>query len=65
MSDLNACAINIIVDSSDPENAIFVEIENDNGESIDIGEELTTSEGFRKIRITGEDVLRHKSHEAR
>ena len=52
MSVVEEMAINIIIDDADPKNSIFVEIENDQGESIGIGEELRTDEGFRKLRIT-------------
>ena len=44
-------AINIIIDDSDVQNQVFVEIENDKGQSIRIGEELTTDEGYRRLRI--------------
>jgi hypothetical protein len=52
MSVVEEMAINIIIDDADPKNLIFVEIENDQGKSIGIGEELRTDEGFRKLRIT-------------
>jgi hypothetical protein len=52
-------AINIIIDDSDPTNQIFVEIENDRGESIGIGEELTTGDGYRKIRISTSNMINH------
>ena len=54
-------AINIIIDASEPYNQVFVEIENDAGESIRIGEELTTEEGYRKIRINTADIIEHES----
>lgn len=54
-------AINIIVDDSDVQNQIFIEIENDKGESIRIGEEFTTEEGYRRIRITTSDIIQHGS----
>ncbi len=50
-------AINIIIDDSDSPNSVFVEIENDQGQSIRIGEELRTEEGYRKIRISTADVI--------
>jgi hypothetical protein len=53
-------AINIILDCSDSQNPIFVEIENDDGKSICIGEELVTSEGFRKLRINTSDIISHE-----
>lgn len=49
-------AINIIIDNSNPQSPIFVEIENDNGESISVGENSTTADGYRKIRIIKADV---------
>jgi hypothetical protein len=52
-------AINIIIDDTDVQSQIFVEIENDNGESLRIGEELTTEEGYRKIRINTADIINH------
>lgn len=52
-------AINIIIDESDPQNPVFIEIENDKGESINIGMELVTSEGFRKLRVNTYDIINH------
>lgn len=54
-------AINIILADSDDgsPSRVFVEIENDNGESIRIGEELTTEEGYRKLRISTSDIINH------
>lgn len=55
-------AINIIVADDDnvSPSQIFVEIENDAGESIRIGAELTTDEGYRKIRISTSDIINHE-----
>jgi biotin synthase-related radical SAM superfamily protein len=50
-------AVNIIIDDADPQSPIFVEIENDNGESISIGEDARTNEGYRKIRITTHSII--------
>jgi hypothetical protein len=50
-------AINIIIDDSDPQSPIFVEVENDKGQSISIGEELRTDEGYRKIRINTYSII--------
>jgi hypothetical protein len=50
-------AINIIIDDSDPQNPIFVEIENDKSQSISIGEELRTDEGYRKLRISTYSII--------
>ena len=50
-------AINIIIDDSDPQNPIFVEIENDKGQSISIGEELRTDEGYRKLRVSTYSII--------
>ena len=52
-------AINIIIDNTDTQGPIFVEIENDEGQSINIGEELITEEGYRKLRITTADIICH------
>lgn len=55
-------SINIIIANATdgtPDN-VFVEIENDAGESILIGEELTTDEGYRKIRISTSDIINHQ-----
>ena len=52
-------AINIILDESDPTNPIFVDIENDKGESINIGERGQQSDGFTKLRITALDLINH------
>jgi hypothetical protein len=50
-------AINIIIDDSDPQSPIFVEVENDKGQSISIGEELRTDKGYRKIRINTYSII--------
>jgi hypothetical protein len=50
-------AINIIIDDSDPQSPIFVEVENDKGQSISIGEELRTEEGYRKIIINTYSII--------
>ena len=50
-------AINIILDSKDPRNPIFVEIENDKGMSVRIGRSSIRDDGLRNIRITGNDLL--------
>ena len=56
-------AINIIIDDSDPQNPVFVEIEKDNGESISIGEDSRTDENYRKLRITVGDVIGQNAFE--
>jgi hypothetical protein len=53
-------AINIIIDHTDPEAPIFVEIEDDKGQSISIGEELITPEGYRQIRISTYSIISHE-----
>jgi len=55
-------AINIIIDDADDgtPTQVFIEIENDAGESIRIGEELKTDEGYRKIRISTSDIINHQ-----
>tara|TARA_R110000851_G_scaffold321783_1_gene487397 strand:+ start:265 stop:519 length:255 start_codon:yes stop_codon:yes gene_type:complete len=50
-------AINIIIDDRDSQNPIFVEVENDKGQSIGVGEELRTNEGYRKIRISTHSII--------
>ena len=50
-------AINIILDNKDPQNPIFVEIENDKGMSVRIGRSFIKEDGLRNIRITGNDLL--------
>jgi hypothetical protein len=50
-------AINIIIDDSDKKNIAFLDIENDKGESISIGEELRTDEGYRKLRISTYSII--------
>jgi hypothetical protein len=51
-------AINIVLDDSDGQNPIFVEIETDKGESINIGTHIRRSDGLASIRITTEDIIR-------
>ena len=52
-------AINIVIDDSDMPHHIFVEIETDNGESINIGTWLDCDDGLKKIRITAADIINH------
>jgi len=52
----NLGAINIIIDESDPQNPVFVEIEDDDGRSINIGTRSFTDKGLTRIRITNEEV---------
>lgn len=54
MSEL---AINIIIDR---DTGVFVEIENDNGESIRIGN-VSQDDLYTKIRVTMDDILDNKS----
>jgi len=54
-------AINIIIDDSDPRSPLFVEIETDGGKSIRIGEEMTTEEGYRRLRINTADIIQHEA----
>jgi len=49
-------AINIILDEKDPQSPIFVEIENDKGESINIGKRSAGSDGLTKLRISSVDL---------
>lgn len=53
-------AINLIIDDSDHQNGIFVEVENDKGQSIRIGEESRTEEGYRKIRINTLSIINNE-----
>jgi len=50
-------AINIILDNTNPPYPIFVEIENDKGESITIGEWSKVDGIYNKIRITLPDII--------
>ena len=50
---MNELAINIIIDR---DTGVFVEIENDSGESIKIGE-VTQDDTYTKLRITMDDIL--------
>ena len=49
-------AINIVLDESGIPNVYFVEIELDDGRTIDIGERIPY-DGLTKLRITAEDIL--------
>ena len=49
-------SINIVLDVTDPQNPIFVEIENDSGESISVGSRSIGDDGLTYIRITHEDI---------
>jgi len=48
-------AINIIIDESDPQFPIFVEIERDDGSSINIGERISY-DGLVRLRIKISDI---------
>ncbi len=47
--------INIVLDEKDPQNPIFVEIENSQGKSVNIGER-TVKDGLTYIKITPVDL---------
>ena len=49
-------AINIVLDFADPTSPIFVEIENDEGASVKIGEYSTGDDGYMYLRITPKDI---------
>ena len=49
-------AINIILDETIPMFSKFVEIEDDLGRSISIGQRIYTNDGLTRIRITHEDI---------
>jgi len=53
-------AMNIVIDNSDPQSPIFIEIENDEGLSINIGNQSTRKDGLRNIRITSSDLIFNK-----
>jgi len=48
-------AINIILDETEPQSPMFVEIENDSGSSIRIGERIPY-DGLVRLRITLDDI---------
>lgn len=50
-------AINIIIDASDSQNPIFVEIETDDGRSINIGTRIVLDDGLTRIRITVPEII--------
>ena len=52
-------AINIVIDDSDMPHLIFVEIETDKGESINIGTWLDCDDGLKRLRITAADIIKH------
>jgi len=52
----NDLAINIIIDDSDPQSPLFVEIETDDGKSIGIGTRSTLENGLTRLRITIPDI---------
>ena len=54
-------AINIIIDNTDSQNPVFVEIETEEGKSIRIGTESTDENGYRKLRISAEDLIAHEA----
>jgi len=59
LNSVENMAINIIIDDSNPQNPVFIEIETDEGKSICIGEELKDENGYRKLRITTSDIINH------
>ncbi len=52
-------AINIVIDDSDAPRPVFVEIETDKGESINIGTWIGRNDGLKILRITVADIIRH------
>lgn len=51
-------AINIFLNDENPQSPIFVEIENDEGDSLRIGKDtIDEKTGLRKIRITTADII--------
>lgn len=53
----NDYSINIILDESDPQSPLFVEIETDDGSSINIGIRETLDDGLTRLRITATDII--------
>ena len=49
-------AINIVLDENEPPDVLFVEIELDDGRSINIGERIEC-DGLIRLRITAEDII--------
>ena len=49
-------AINIVLDDNEPPNVFFVEIELDDGRSVNIGERME-SDGLTRLRITAGDII--------
>lgn len=49
-------AINIILDHTDPQNVIFVEIETNEGKSVNIGTRTDISPNLTALTITEEDI---------
>ncbi len=52
-------AINIILDDSDAPRPVFVEIETDRGESINIGTWVDRDDGLKSLRIKVADIINH------
>jgi len=53
-------AINIVIDDSDTPRPVFVEIETDKGESINIGTWIDNRpDGLKVLRIMAEDIIKH------
>ena len=50
----------IVLDDTDTQNPVFVEIENDSGKSINIGTVEIDSDGYRNICISVDDMLEHE-----
>ena len=57
MTSEDEIAINIILDWTDAQNPIFVEIEIDSGKSIRIGKHIKRKDGLHSIRIKREDLV--------
>lgn len=57
--------INIILDENDPMSPVLVEIENDDGKSICIGQRINRPDGLVALRITAQDIAKvlHSHHE--
>ena len=56
--------INIILHDADGQSPVFVEIENDSGESINIGTQEIGTDGYRTIHISVDDIITHEVYES-
>jgi hypothetical protein len=61
--------VDVVIDADDPAHPAFVEIENQDGASVRIGEDVDQHDGYRRIRIRAADLWHAaadgEAHEAR